>query len=279
MVMKILLIIAASAIALFLILLLMRLRYKRLVKEIWRSLKISCTELVFTKDMVADLDEPVRRYLLHAIAPGTSLAGYVQLTMKGQFRLKPDAEWLPMRASQIISTAPGFTTAPGFIWQAKVGKGLMNFSGADYYYCDRGRTKFSLWSFIPLVDAQSKDVNRSAAGRLAAEYIWLPSALLPQNGVTWKAIAENTIQASFKLNNEPIVLTLNIDAEGKLIEISLPRWSDAKEAGWRYSIFIAQVEAEQTFHGYTVPSSVSAGWLNTDRTWIFFRSNIQTAFE
>ena len=273
MVMKILLIIAASAIALFLILLLMRLRYKRLVKEIWRSLKISCTELVFTKDMVADLDEPVRRYLLHAIAPGTSLAGYVQLTMKGQFRLKPDAEWLPMRASQIISTAPGF------IWQAKVGKGLMNFSGADYYYCDRGRTKFSLWSFIPLVDAQSKDVNRSAAGRLAAEYIWLPSALLPQNGVTWKAIAENTIQASFKLNNEPIVLTLNIDAEGKLIEISLPRWSDAKEAGWRYSIFIAQVEAEQTFHGYTVPSSVSAGWLNTDRTWIFFRSNIQTAFE
>ncbi|MEM7592695.1 MAG: DUF6544 family protein [Cyanobacteria bacterium P01_A01_bin.83] len=144
----------------------MHLRYDRLVKEIWRSLKIPSTELNFTKDMVADLDELVQRYFLHAIATGTLLASYVELTMKGQFQLKPDAEWLPMRASQIISTAPGF------IWQADVGKGSMNFSGADYYYQGRGRTKFSLWDFIPLVDAQSKDVGRSAAGRLAAEYIW-----------------------------------------------------------------------------------------------------------
>ena len=263
--------IAASAIALFLILLLMRFGYERSIKRIWRSLKTPSTELVFTKDMVADLDEPIRRYLLHAIAPGTPLARYVELTMKGQFRLKPHADWLPMRASQIISTAPGF------IWQAKVGKGLINFSGADYYYRHSGRTKFSLWGVIPLVDAQSKNVDRSAAGRLGAEYICLPSALLPQNGVSWKVIAENTIQASFKLNNEPIVLTLSIDAEGKLLEISLPRWSDAQESGWRYSTIIAQVEAERTFDGYTVPSSVSAGWLNTDRTWIFFRSNIQTA--
>ncbi|MEM7595086.1 MAG: DUF6544 family protein [Cyanobacteria bacterium P01_A01_bin.83] len=269
--MKIFLVVAiASAVAVSFILLLMRLRYDRLIKEVWRSLKIPSTELNFTKDMVADLDELVQRYFLHAIALGTPLASYVKLTMKGQLQPKPDAEWLPMRASQIISTAPGF------IWQAKAGKGQMNFSGADYYYRDQGRTKFSLWGVIPLVDAQSKNVDRSAAGRLGAEYIWLPSALLPQNGVTWKVIAENIIQASFKLNNEPIVLTLSIDAEGKLLEISLPRWSDAQESGWRYSTFIAQVEAEQTFDGYTVPSSVGAGWLDADRTWIFFRSNVQT---
>ena len=263
--------IAASAIALFLILLLMRLGYSRSIKRLWRSLNTPSTELVFTKDMVADLDEPVRRYFLHAIAPGTPLASYVELTMNGSFRLKSNAEWLPMRASQIVSTAPGF------IWQAKVGKGLTNFSGADYYYRDRGRTKFSLWGVIPLVDAQSKDIDRSAAGRLGAEYIWLPSALLPQNGVTWQAIARNTIQAIFQVDNEPIILTLNIDREGKLSEISLPRWNNAKSGNWHHSTFIAQVEAEQTFDGYTVPSSVRAGWLDADRTWIFFRSNIQIA--
>lgn len=269
---NILSVIGGCAIALPLLLLSIRLKQDRSVKQIWRSLKIPGTKLVFTKDMVADLDEPVRRYFLHAIALGTPLASYVELTMQGSFQLKPDAQWLPMRASQIISTVPGF------IWQAKVGKGLMNFSGADYYCRDRGRTKFSLWGVIPLVNAQSKDVDRSAAGRLAAEYIWLPSALLPQNGVTWKAIAENTIQANFKLDNEPIVLTLNIDVKGRLLEISLPRWSDAKESGnWQYSTFTAQVEAEQTFDGYTVPSSVGAGWLDVNLTWIFFRSKIQSA--
>ncbi|MDJ0591032.1 MAG: hypothetical protein QNJ72_13735 [Pleurocapsa sp. MO_226.B13] len=42
-----------------------------------------------------------------------------------------------MQASQIISTSPGF------IWQATIGKGLMKFSGADYYNQDRGRVRFS----------------------------------------------------------------------------------------------------------------------------------------
>ncbi len=270
--MKILLIIATSAIALCLILWLMRLRYEGSIKQIWRSLKIQPTGIVFTSDMVANSDEPVQRYFLHAIEPGTPLATYAELTMKGQLQREPDGEWLPMKASQIVSTAPSF------IWQPNIGKRLTNFSGADYYYRGRGRTKFSLWGIIPLVDARSKDVDRSAAGRLGAEYIWLPSALLPQYGVTWKAMARNTIQANFKIDNEPIVLTLNLDKEGRLLEISLPRWNDVqKSENWKYSTFIAKVEAEQTFDGYTVPSSVSAGWLNTDVTWIFFRSNIQTA--
>ncbi|MDJ0570611.1 MAG: hypothetical protein QNJ53_16420 [Pleurocapsa sp. MO_192.B19] len=269
---KVLQIIVAGASAIFLFLLLIRLRYDRLVKEIWCSLRSQPSGLVFNPDMVADLDESVQRYFLHAIAPGTPLATYVEIEMRGSFRSKPDADWLPMKASQIISISPGF------IWQPNVGKGGMNFSGADYYYRGQGRTKFSLWGLIPLVDARSKDVNRSAAGRLGAEYIWFPSALLPQYNVAWKAVAKNTIQANFQVDDELVVLTLTIDAEGKLLEISLPRWSDAREPGqWQYSTFITEVEAEQTFGGYTIPRCVSAGWLDVDRTWIFFKSNIQTA--
>ena len=82
----------ASAVAIFLILLLIRLRYERLVKEIWRLLRTQPSGLVFTEDMVADLDEPVRRYFLHAIAPGTPLVTYAELEMSGSFRSKPDAD-------------------------------------------------------------------------------------------------------------------------------------------------------------------------------------------
>ncbi|MEO0848097.1 MAG: DUF6544 family protein [Cyanobacteria bacterium J06648_1] len=267
-----LLAIGGVAISLLLLLLLIRLRYDRLTKEIWRSLKSPPSSDVFTADMVAGLDEPVQRYFLHAIAPGTPLASYVELEMNGSFRLKPDAEWLPMQASQIISTVPGF------IWRAKIGKRLMNFSGADYYFKKKGRTKFSLWGLIPLVDAQNKDVNRSAAGRLGAEYIWLPSALLPHNGVTWKAIAKNTIQADFRIDGEPICLTLTIDARGKLLEVSLPRWGNAVSGkSWRYTSFIADVSAEATFSGYTIPAKISAGWLDGKEYRIFFQSSLVQA--
>ena len=74
------------------------------------------------------------------------------------------------------------------------------------------------------------------------------------------------IWRSLKIQSKGLVLTLNIDAEGRLLKISLPRWSGAKELGWRYSTFIAQVKTEQTFGGYSVPSSVSVGWLDADQT-------------
>ncbi len=125
--MKVLFFIATIAIAILLVLLLVQIRSDRSVKEIWRSLKTEPSNSVFAEDMVANLDEPVRRYFLHAIKPGTPLASYIELNMSGSFRLQPDADWLPMQASQIISTSPSF------IWQATIGKGLMKFSGADYY--------------------------------------------------------------------------------------------------------------------------------------------------
>lgn len=271
--MNILIILTASAIAILLILLLIRLRYDRLIGKIWRSLKSQPTNGVFTPDMVADLDEPVQRYFLHAIAPGTPLAAYVELKMSGSFRLQPDTDWLPMTASQIISSSPGF------VWQAKIGKGRMNFSGADYCSQGKGRMRFFLWGLMPLVNAQNKDIARSAAGRLGAEYIWLPSALLPQHGVGWSAIADNLIQANFRIDNEPITLTLTIDTDGKLLAFSLPRWGDKTDNGeWQYIPFGGEVKAEKTFGGYTVPAKTIAGyWFGTDRYSPFFQSTIEKA--
>lgn len=270
--MNILLATVILAIAILGILLLIRIRYDRQIEQIWRSLKSDSLDGVFTKEMVVDLDEPVRRYFLHAIAPETPLASYVELEMNGSFKLKPDAEWIPMQASQIISTSGGF------IWKASIGQGRMKFSGADYYTQGKGRMKFSFWGLIPLVDAQNSNIDRSAAGRLGAEYIWLPSALLPQNGVTWQTLSHNTIQANFKIDRESITLTLTIDADGKIVELSLPRWADETESDWQYIPFGGKIEAEKTFSGYTVPTNIIAGyWFGTEKYRPFFQSCIEQA--
>ena len=269
-----LLTILVIAIAIIETLLLIRIRYDRLVKKIEKSLISKPSGTVFTSEMVANLDEPVQRYFLHAIKPGTPLSTHVELKMGGSFRPKPDAEWLPMKASQIIS-ADG-----GFVWKASIGRGFNKFSGADYYHQHQGRMRFFLWGLIPVVDAQNKDINRSAIGRLAGEYaLWLPSALLPQNGIIWKAIANNTIQAKFTIDNEPIALTLRIDSEGKILKLSLPRWGDRTATGsWQYIPFGGEIESENTFGGYTVPSQMNAGWwFDTDRYGASFHPKIEQA--
>ncbi|MDJ0591033.1 MAG: hypothetical protein QNJ72_13740 [Pleurocapsa sp. MO_226.B13] len=114
-------------------------------------------------------------------------------------------------------------------------------------------------------------------GRLGAEYIWLPSALLLQNGVAWRTIADNVIQANFKIDNEAIALSLTIDQDGKLLKLSLPRWGEGTENNdWQYIPFGEEVEAETTFDGYTIPAKISAGyWFGTDSYSAFFPSTIK----
>src|SRR6266508_167454 len=68
------------------------------VDGIWQSLEATSTHQVFTEDIVSDLPTPARRYLLHAIRPGTLLASSVRLEMHGTMRLKPEQEWMPMKA-------------------------------------------------------------------------------------------------------------------------------------------------------------------------------------
>ncbi len=270
---KILLSMAALLAIAFCILVILRIKNDNEVSKIWQKLADFPTENVFTEDLIAGLPTPVQRYFLHAIAPGTPLVSSVTLEMSGSFRLGQDKPWVPMQAQQRISILKGF------VWKAAIGRGLSQFVGADYYTNGSGRMRFSLWGLVPLVNAHTQDIARSSVGRLAGEFIWLPSALLPQQGVIWKAIDEKTIQANLVIDDQPVTLTLVVDAEGKILNLSLLRWGDQTDkASWDYIPFGVEFQAEQKFGGFTIPSEVKAGWwFGTERYLEFFRATIEKA--
>ncbi len=239
----------------------------------WQSLEAPSTHQVFTEDMVSDLPAPARRYLLHAIRPGTPLASSVSLEMRGTMRLKPGQEWMPMKARQIIAPPKGF------VWRAEVGDGLMRFSGGDHYANGSGRVRFWLWGVIPLVKQEGPDVSRAALGRLVCETIWLPSSLLPQRGVKWETLDDESAQATMKIGEETVTLDLFIEPDGRLREIRILRWGNqTKDGGFGYIPFGGQIQEERAFGGYTIPSKVGVGWwIGTDRYFEFFRARIEDA--
>ncbi|NJM17593.1 MAG: hypothetical protein HC836_05240 [Richelia sp. RM2_1_2] len=273
MILKILIVltvlIAFSLIALYLNFLTER----KQVNKIWHSLETNPSNTIFTPEMVAELPQPVQRYFLHAIEPGTTLAKSVKLKINGSFRLSANKPWLPMKAEQIISAFKGF------VWQANIGNGLIKFIGGDYYFHNFGRIWFSIWGIIPVVNAHNQDITRSSIGRLAGESFWLPSALLPQNGVSWQAINDNTIEANMKVDDEAVTLTFFIDSNGKLLKVSLLRWGEKnQDSSYTYIPFGGEVLEERTFGGFTIPSQINAGWwFGTDKYFDFFRANIERA--
>ena len=118
---------------------------------------------------LSHLPEAARRYLAHAIAPGTPLATAVRLTMHGEIKLR---QWMPFQAEQVIHAERGM------IWKARVGSGLGQIRGSDRLVDGHGAMNWRILGMIPVVRGSGPDISRAGAGRVAAEMIWLPSALL-----------------------------------------------------------------------------------------------------
>ncbi|MEO9163802.1 MAG: DUF6544 family protein [Casimicrobiaceae bacterium] len=201
------------------------------------------------------LPMPVQRYLAHAIAPGTPLAYAVRLRMHGAIRLK---RWRPFKAEQVI------VRDRGMIWRANVKMSGMTIRGFDRFLDGAGAMRWKLCGLLPIIHASGPDITRSAAGRFAAETIWLPSLLCGRD-VSWSADDPAVAHARFAVAGRAADLALTL-SRGSLQSVALPRWGNPDGGRFREIDFGAVIEQEATFGGYTIPVRMRVGWyFGTDR--------------
>jgi hypothetical protein len=216
------------------------------------------------------LPEPVQRYLGYSIAPGTSLASAVRLRMRGSIRL---AGWRAFQADEVIARDRGM------IWRAATRLFGMPIRGSDRLVDGVGAMRWRLLGFIPLTRASDVDVTRSAAGRLAAESIWLPSMFCDPH-IEWANGQSSSVHAKRSLAGQEtdVALTLN---QGCIQSVALRRWGNPGDGTFRYENFGAIVEREATFGGYTIPVRIRAGWYFGDERFDdegqFFQATVMAA--
>lgn len=242
----------------------------RRVREEWDRLSIGRTATEgFDPGMLAGLPEPARRWLGHAIAPGTPLWETVELRMEGQIRL---GSWRPFSARQVL------TPPSGFIWAARARVAGLPVTGYDRYSGATGEMRWRLLGVLPVLSASGPDVSRSAAGRLAGEAVLLPTVF---RHADWTAGDEpDTTVMCWRLAGSDERTTLRIGADGRLLDAVLQRWGNPGGAPYGRHPFGVAVEAEATFGGITLPSVLRAGWWwGTDRAaeGEFFRARITSA--
>ncbi len=239
------------------------------VHELWDSAPFS--ERAFRAADLSRLPESARRYLEHAIAPGTLLSQAVRLHMHGEIKLQ---RWLPFKAEQVV------VWDRGFIWSATVRMFGMPIRGSDRLVNGEGAMRWRLFGIIPVMNASGPNITRSAADRVGAESVWLPSVLCSDD-VSWTITDSSRPRASFTVQGETVELELTLDDRGRLNAVKLPRWGNPKGAEFHYVDFGGVVEEEDTFGGYTIPTRLRIGWyFDTDRfesDGEFFRVSIDDA--
>ncbi|MFP4692268.1 MAG: DUF6920 family protein [Halothece sp.] len=212
--------------------------------NLWQSAVPSAS--TFSFDILSEIPQPAKRYLEHAIAPGTQLASTVRLKMHGEIKLQ---NWSSFQAEQVINWDQGF------IWQATAWVKGLPILGSDRLINGKGTMQWKLLGLFPVMTAS--DVTRSAIGRMQGESIWLPGVLC-RPGVKWKALDEFEAEATLTRWGETTQLILNISPTGQLNSIRFQRWGHPQNNG--YGNFGGYLEQESSFSGYTIPTKVRVGW-------------------
>jgi hypothetical protein len=214
------------------------------------------------------LDEPVRRYLAHALHGEAGRARGVSLTMTGRIKV---GTWLPFSATE---TCDGRS----FTWHARIAVGRLTvLTVVDRFAAGSGSTEGWLLGRRRLFGADGEDTTRSAAGRAALESVFAPMSLLPERGVHWGAEDGDVLVAGFDVPPERPQLRLRIDGDGALHSVVAQRWGDVGQHEFGYIPCGCEVHAERRFGDVVVPSSVTVGWwFGTPRYAPFFEAEIGT---
>ncbi|MGY1821152.1 DUF6544 family protein [Geodermatophilus sp. SYSU D00079] len=242
----------------------------RSVGREWDLLSSSSDEVgTFEPSMVAGLPEPARRWLTHAISPGTPLWQSVELAMRGQIRL---GAWRPFTARQVLAPPRGF------IWAATARLLGIPVTGFDRLSSGSGQMRWRLGGLIPVMSATGADVTRSAAGRLAGEMVLVPTAF---PAATWTPGSDGDhVVVTWRIDGQDESAELHIGPDGRLLGVLMQRWGNPNGAPFGRYPFGVAIEAEQTFTGVTIGSVLRAGWWwGTDRhaEGEFFRAQITGA--
>ncbi|RKF18893.1 hypothetical protein DBZ36_09890 [Alginatibacterium sediminis] len=226
-------------------------------------------------DSINNLPIPVTRYFKHVLGDTQHLIKTATFKQTGQLRTSTASQsWPAFTASQIV-----MPLSKSFLWNAKVKMPLASHVRVlDSYISGAGSGRVSLLScFVVASDANVTELNSGALHRYLAEAVWYPTALLPQSGVQWSAIDENSALATLTHNGTSVSLEFRFNESGEITGI----YSDGRfgRFGGKYKkvAWQGRFDSYQEVEGMQVPQYGEVGWYDNDSLELVWKGNIVDA--
>jgi len=197
-------------------------RISRQVDDLLAASQDSQSTVIAESDL-AELPEPVQRWLRRAHVVGSAYPVTVRLKQEGQFRLEEDKGWMPFEAEQYFITNP-----PGFVWVASFEMApLLSVTGRDRYVDGQGDIDMRLLSLFPVAKKSGGGLDQGALLRYLGEIVWFPAAALSPY-IKWEEIDPTTARATMSHQGVTASATFTLDEQGRVTNITAPRYNDAK---------------------------------------------------
>ena len=214
-----------------------------------------------------EVPSPVARYFDFALPDGKLDARFVHIRWRGEFRMRPTAEWVAFGATQDFTVAH-----PGFVWDASIRTlPLIPVRVRDSYAAGRASMLGRVGGLVTVVEqAGSAELAQSALTRWIGEAVWFPTALLPRQGLRWEAIDDSSARVVVEDGATAASAVFHFAPTGEVVRMSALRYRDVDgtpvlspfEGVYRDYVRAGEV---------MVPSKAEVAWLLPEGRYAYWR--------
>jgi len=222
---------------------------------------------------IGNLPEPVQRYFRLVLKDGAPIITHAFVLQSGGFRAKPETEeWSQMEAVQYFSTRPR-----AFVWHA----GIKMMPGVSVNVCDtyiegKGKMKGKLMSLFTVIDTQSaSELDEGALQRYLAEAVWFPTALLPSEGVSWRAIDDHRAQATLTDTGVTASLEFTFNDIGEIVSVFTPKRYREVSGTYEATPWTGRYADYIDVESYRIPTKAEVEWQLKEQVYPYWKATLE----
>jgi hypothetical protein len=248
---------------------------ERLVTRLWTVAGAENRRDAFAPFDVRQLEglpAPVVRYFTFALTPGQRAIRRAHFRFDGTFAAKPDA-WAPFTADQHVSARP-----PGFVWDARIAMmPVVPVRVRDSYVGGEGAMRAAVGSVVSMTDQHgTKEMAAASLQRFLAEAVWLPTALLPRDGLVWSPIDDHTARLTLTDGATTVSVDAHFLPTGELDSISAMRYRDVNGTSV-LTEWVGHHTDYRRMEGMMIPTRGEVAWVSPEGRVPYWRGRIVEA--
>lgn len=220
----------------------------------------------------------VRRYLERAIPSGALRIRAAALVQEGEFRMSEGgAGWRPFSATHHVRAYP-----PGFLWDASIAMApMVSVRVRDGYLDGVGMMKGALAAVLVVVEGKpTRELAEGALYRYLAEATWVPTRLLPGDGLAWEAMDDSTARATLRDGGVEVAVQFGFDADADITSIFVPERGREVDGVMVPTPWTGRFRGHEEVDGFRIPMEGEVAWVVGGREVPYWRGRLtQAAFE
>jgi hypothetical protein len=219
---------------------------------------------------------PVARYFARVLTPGQRLIARARIEWAGEFNMgRPGADkWTRFTAVQDF-----LPSGPGMLWDARIAMAPgVPVRVRDALVGGVGSMQGAVFGLVPVVDkAGTPELAAASLQRYLAEATWLPTALLPSQGVHWSAIDDHRARATLRAGQTTASVEFRFTDDDLISSMYVPdRLFDDGRTPATPQAWQGRIMSVTTRDGMVVPDESVVEWLLPGGVYAYWRARPTT---